>query len=237
MANPNLQLVDSERFGVLAAETVAEALRDVLEGQDAVNLVLTGGRAAKSVYTALAKSELLTASAWSRVRFFWGDERCVPPNHEDSNYRMAVETLLEPLGISDEVVYRMHGEDEPKAAAKSYARLVDHILDGGREIHVLLLGMGEDGHTASLFPRTLALGELKVSVVENYVPKLQGWRLTLTSPVLKRAQRTFVLVRGWAKASVLNCVFAGQCTENECPVRLLWDSRGEVTWLSDVPLS
>ncbi len=236
MTNPTLQVVDGERFGTLAAEKIAEGLQEALNEHERVNLVLTGGRAASVVYSALADSETLTIADWSRVRFFWGDERCVPPDHADSNYRMAVERLLNPLGISEETVFRIRGEEEPVTAAKSYSRVVDEDLDCGRQIHVLLLGMGEDGHTASLFPGTTALDELKVSVTENYVPRLGAWRITMTKPVLKRAQRTFVLVRGSDKASVLNCVFAGQCTQNECPVRLLWKSEGEVVWISDVPL-
>lgn len=236
MTKPKLQVVDAKRFGALAAAAVAEALQKALDQRETVNLVLTGGRAAGPVYRELAARKIPAAADWDRVRFFWGDERCVPPDHEQSNYRLAMENLLQPLGVNEDQVFRMRGEDDPEAAAAEYSGIVEALLDAGREIDLLLLGMGEDGHVASLFPGTQGLQESEESVVANHVLKLGSWRLSMTVPVLQRARRTCVFVRGARKASILRCAFAGQCTESEFPVRLLWRSTGSVTFVSDSPL-
>ncbi len=231
MIGPNLIETSDKNFTEQATTTIVKALKVALAKEKTVNFVLTGGGTVASVYRALAGTSKLSADDWTRVRFFWGDERCVPPEHEQSNYRLALENLLQPLKIDESQVFRIPAEKPPTAAATEYADVINEVLDAGDAIDVLLLGMGNDGHVASLFPGTTALSERELAFVENYVPRLDSWRLTMTAPVIQAAKHVVVMTKGPEKARISRCVFAGQCTENEFPVRLLWQAQGQVDWV------
>ena len=148
---------------------------------------------------------------WQKTYFAFGDERCVPPDHEESNYRMARESLLDPLEIPGHRVLRMKGEQVPSEAAQRYeVRLGDLFLNrASRRFDLVLLGIGADGHTASLFPGTAALEEQERWVVANEIPRLGTWRLTLTFKALNAARRVIFLAAGEEKATVIAEAFGG----------------------------
>jgi 6-phosphogluconolactonase len=177
--------------------------------------------------------------AWDRVEVFWGDERCVPPTHADSNYRMAKETLLEVVPIPAGRVHRMTAESaDPAAAAAAYEAEIARVLGGSPggappALDLVLLGMGADGHTASLFPHTAALGERQRWVVANHVPKLGANRVTMTWPILNRAAHVFFLVVGGDKATVLREVLEGPPDVGRLPSQGIRPETGRLLWICD----
>jgi 6-phosphogluconolactonase len=176
-----------------AANAIADELERVVSTLGSASIALAGGTTPRAIYAALASRPL----RWERVRFFFGDERCVPPTSPDSNYRLAREAMFEPASIPDASIFPMRGDalDLPAEAAR-YSALLPPALD------LLLLGMGEDGHTASLFPGASSL-TATTAVVPVVGPKPPPERLTITPLVLYAAKKTFVVVTGASKAEVL----------------------------------
>ncbi len=156
---------------------------------------------------------------WSRTHVLFGDERCVPPDHEQSNYRMVKQTLLEQVRIPEEQVYRIEGERDPEDAAAAYEARLRELFRGESvpRFDLLLLGMGNDGHTASLFPQTKALDETERWVVANDVPQLQTRRITLTYPAIRAARRIVFMITGDAKAKTVAEAFGGVAHEGVYP--------------------
>lgn len=184
-----------------AAEWLAEALQQRLAGGGRCSFALSGGKTVGPLYRLLAGMKL----PWERVDFYFADERCVPPDNPESNYFLAEETLFRPAGISLEQVHRMEGEREDReAAARDYAALLPPVLD------VVLLGMGEDGHTASLFPGLASVEEKERKVLAVVGPKPPPWRLTLTLPVLNAARQVLFVTAGEGKKDALRRVLAGE---------------------------
>ncbi|NVJ14558.1 6-phosphogluconolactonase [Myxococcus sp. AM010] len=193
-------VVPTESLPREAAVWMARALQDTLATQRRVSLALSGGGTPGPAYRALAAQVL----PWERVDVYFVDERFVPPDHADSNYRMVEDTLLRPLRLSPSQVFRMEGEREDRAAAaRDYAAKLPPVLD------VVLLGMGEDGHTASLFPGHPALEETEQRVLAVVGPKPPPWRMTLTLPVLRSARRVLTLVSGAGKRDTVRRALAG----------------------------
>jgi 6-phosphogluconolactonase len=208
------------------ADALAHAAAElvVVEGQAAIelrgrfSLALSGGSTPKAMHKILASDEFRDQLDWSKVEIFFGDERTVPPEHADSNYRMAKETLLSKVPIPGDNVYRMRGEIDPNEAAKEYGQMLkEKFGDGGLDL--IFLGMGDDGHTASLFPHTEALHETKHRCVANHVEKLNTWRITLTAPFINRAARVAILVSGASKAARLAEVLEGARDPERLPVQ------------------
>ena len=170
-------------------------------------VALAGGSTPRACYLLLANERRADVD-WARVEIFFGDERCVPPDHADSNYGMARRALLDHVPIPPTQLHRMRGEDEPVAAARAYEDVMRQTL-GTEPLDLVLLGMGPDGHTASLFPGTTALDETQAWVVANRVPQLGVDRLTLTFPVLSAARAVVVNVTGAEKAARLVEVLRG----------------------------
>ena len=163
-------------------------------------VALSGGSTPKSMYSFLATTEFATRIDWTRVHIFWGDERCVPPDHPDSNYGMAREALLDHVPIPADNARRVHGEMEPAQAAEEYERMLRAFFTQGQpRFDLILLGMGDDGHTASLFPGTAAIHEQTRWVVAHYVEKLRAWRVTLTPVVINAAANVTFVVSGTAR--------------------------------------
>lgn len=166
---------------------------------------------------------------WSKWIVTFGDERCVPPDSEESNYRMAKQTLFDRVSIPSENILRMRGEEEPHAAAREYEEELRRRSPEEIFRHdLLLLGMGPDGHTASLFPWTHALPEAERWVVPNYVPKFSMWRLTFTYPLINAARHVCFLVSKKGKEKTLEEVFSGQ---SNYPCAKVRPSNGKLTWL------
>ncbi len=199
MMPTNIIVVDkSQDFSCLAAEWIADRIHEIIAGEGRCALALAGGETPRPVYCLLAKSEFSRHIDWQKVEFYFGDERCVPPDHPDSNYRMAYETLFSSLHIAPVQVHRIEAErpDRDQAAAD-----YDAILP--QRLHLILLGMGEDGHTASLFPGSPALDEHVRRVVVVQGSKPPPWRITITPPVIAAAENVLVMVSGEQKAPVI----------------------------------
>lgn len=222
-----------EVYADRAALIEAAAQRIIHIGQSAIAArgqfawALSGGSTPQPVFELLA-SRFAHALDWRRVQFYWSDERCVPPDHPESNYGMARAALLDALAIDDAQVHRMRGEDDPEQAAAAYEAELRAYRDGGLDL--VQLGMGADGHTASLFPGTAALNESERWVVRNLSPK-NTERLTFTFPAINAAAVVLFIVAGADKAARVQEALHG--THQTLPVQRVRPTHGRSEWLLD----
>ncbi len=223
------------------AATVAQALADyfVAAGERAIAergkfaVALSGGNTPRAAYDLLAADPLRANVSWSDVFIYFGDERCVPPDDERSNYRMAREAFLDAVPIPNANVARMRGEIEPGLAANEYASILRTSLGELPRLDLVMLGLGEDGHTASLFPGIAQEIEGN-SLVEAAYAQLQAmWRVTMTPKLINAARRVVFAVEGAAKARALAAVYEGPRDPITYPAQLVQPSSGELTWLVD----
>jgi 6-phosphogluconolactonase len=233
MLTPEIKVVpDAASVALEAAERVAAAAEAAIELHGAFSIALSGGSTPRALYSLLAAEPYRSSIDWAKVHLFFGDERCVPGDDPHSNYRMARESLFSKVPVPGDNVYRIRGEIDPQAAAGEYDQtLKEYFADSGPD--VVLLGMGDDGHTASLFPRTEALSALKSRCVANFVPKLNKWRVTLTAPFLNRSQDVLILVTGEAKAARIAQVLEGPRVPDELPIQLISPVAGKLAWIMD----
>jgi 6-phosphogluconolactonase len=201
-------LVDRTALMRAAADRIVGLAEAAIAARGRFDWALAGGSTPEALYRLLASTDYRARVDWSQVRFFWGDERCVPPDHADSNYRMARYALLETVSPPPENVHRMRGDLEPALAADRYQTELEvcferRVGEGVPEFDLILLGMGGDGHTASLFPGTLGLDEARRWVVANRIEPLHSTRLSLTFPVINAAAHVVFLVAGADKAERL----------------------------------
>jgi 6-phosphogluconolactonase len=195
-----------------AAEQFLESISATLQKQERCTVALTGGGTAHQYYQIiaqrLASDDEWRRLAWERVEFFFGDERAVPPDSPQSNYRMAAESLLSNPALVRAYVHRMRGELPPPQAAGQYEEEVREVFGAHLPgFDLLLLGMGEEGHTASLFPGSKALEVSDRWVVENWVEKLSSWRITFTLPVLNHAKKVLFVVDSEQKREAVTKIF------------------------------
>ena len=225
---------DANEIAYAAAERIVAGAQQASEEGRNFSIALSGGSTPRTLYELLATDAYKSRIDWPRVEIFFGDERTVPPDHKDSNYRMSREALLSKVPIPGDNIYRMAGEIDPNEAATRYGQMLkEKFGDGGLEM--VLLGMGDDGHTASLFPGTAALKETKHRAVANYVDKLKTWRLTLTAPFINRAREVLILVSGASKAARLAEVLEGPRDPQRLPIQLIQPTQGRLVWLVDAP--
>jgi 6-phosphogluconolactonase len=202
-------------------------------------IAISGGTTPKSMFQLLADpaEPFLQQVPWDRIELYWVDERCVPPDNAESNYRMTKEALLSKVPLAAERVHRMEGELEPEVAAARYESVIRNSfkLEGAETptFDLVLLGMGDDGHTASLFPHTDALNEMSHIVVPNHVPQKDTWRITLTWPVINQGRQVAFLIEGAAKAQVLHDVFLGPYQPDTYPSQIIRPASGQLTLLLD----
>jgi 6-phosphogluconolactonase len=182
-------------------------------------LVLSGGSTPAHTYQRLVVSSHRHKLDWSKVQIFWGDERCVPPDHPQSNYRMAREALLDSVALPSENIHRIAGEAEPESGAWEYERLLHALFPDQPwpQFDLVLLGLGEDGHTASLFPGTDILEQLERWVAPVFVPHFKSWRISLTLPAINAAANVAFLVTGAAKASILSRILQSNGEDRDLP--------------------
>jgi len=218
-------LPDLEAISRAAAERVAA----LAQARQPFTVALSGGSTPRRLYELLATSPFRERIPWAQVHVFWSDERCVPPNHADSNYRLARQTLLDRVPLPARNVHRIQGELEPEQAAAAYRTKLSTFLGDDGRFDLVLLGLGDDGHTASLFPGTTALQERTQAAVAVYVKQLASWRVTLTLPALNAARHVMFLVSGADKAPALARVQAGE----PLPAGLVRPLQGQLTWLAD----
>jgi 6-phosphogluconolactonase len=219
-----------------AAREMVAAAGDCLRDHGVFLPAFSGGSTPRLLFQALAGAEFRPQVDWTRSRIFFVDERCVPPDDRRSNYRLARENLLDPLAIPPGNVFRMRGEDDPARAADAYGKLLAAELpaaEGPPRLDFVLLGLGPDGHTASLFPGTAAVEETRRPVVANHVPKLGEWRITLTLPVLNAARRAVFLVVGEEKRDIVAAVLKNEQRSPSLPASLVRPSDGSLIWVLD----
>lgn len=225
-----------------AAELWVAAAASAIGASGRFAVALSGGATPERLYRLLATDPYASGLDWSRVHAFWGDERCVPPDDPASNYRMAREALLARVPIPAENVHRVRGEDEPAAAAAAYERDLRETfatpdgpphLSPGRRFDLVLLGMGEDGHTASLFPGTAALREPARWVRAVHPAAVPTARVTLTPAVINAAAEVAFLVSGRAKAATLRRVREGPYRPDALPAQIIAPRAGRLRWLVD----
>jgi len=224
------QVIRTKNFAADAADLILEQARKAIGERNEFRIALSGGNTPRPVYARLAA--IVNDLPWDLVRFTFGDERCVPPDDPNSNFRMARETLLAPAGVPEKSIMRMRGEIDPQIAAQEYEDQLDRIAsERGESIYrhdLILLGLGDDGHTASLFPGTAALEETTRRIVANFVSKLNAWRLTFTFPLINHARHVCFLVNANKQAKLIDRVING---DRQFPASRVNPSPGELTWM------
>jgi len=219
-----------EGLAEAAARAFVEGAAEAIAERGRFAVALAGGSTPKATYEVLARDHSEDVD-WPNVHAFFGDERTVPPDHEDSNYRMAREALLDHVPVGS--VHRVRGELPPDEAAASYERDLGQFFGGEFPVlDLVMLGIGEDGHTASLFPETAALEVTDRLAAANPVPKLDTTRLTLTVPVLNAAREVCFLVSGAGKAGSLAEILEGDAAPRQYPAKLVRPPGGP-TWMVD----
>jgi 6-phosphogluconolactonase len=224
------RVIRSKTFVTDAADFILELARKAIAERNEFRIALSGGNTPRPVYVRLAATT--NDVPWDLVRITFGDERCVPPDDPNSNFRMARETFLAPAGVPEKSIQRMRGEIDPQIAAQEYQDNLDLMAtQRGEPIYrhdLILLGLGDDGHTASLFPETAALNEQIRRVVANFVPKLNTWRLTFTLPLINHARHILFLVGASKNPALIERVWEG---DPQLPAARVDPSTGEVTWM------
>ncbi len=232
-------------MNLLIYKTKAELLEDLADyiikigekaiaDQDCFNFVLTGGNSPKDLYEMLSTT-YKDSIDWSKVFFFIGDERNVPANHESYNGLMAQKAILEPLAIADDHIFLVNTALAPEKAAIEYAKSIAKHFDGADiAFDLILLGMGDDGHTASLFPGTTILDNKEVTVDAVYVDKLSTYRISFTAPLINKAKNVAFLVFGEAKAHAVKHVIEDEDKKPHVyPSQLINPIDGSLTWFMD----
>lgn len=225
-----------EELNVFAAEKTVEIAKESIEKNGRFSVCLAGGSTPKSLYQLLASDEFIEKIDWKKVYFFFGDERNVLPDDKESNFKMANLSLLEPLKISDKNIFRWRTESvNAENVAVEYEKIIKDFFDLKENemprFDLILLGMGDDGHTASLFPLTEALKEAEKIAVANPVEKLDTTRLTLTYPAINNAANVMFLVKGADKAEILQTVLEGDFQPEKYPSQAVKPPDGNLYWL------
>ena len=223
-------VIRTKNFVPEATAVILEHARKAMVERNEFRIALSGGNTPAPVYARVAVEA--HDLPWESVRFTFGDERCVPPDDPQSNFSMARENLFVPAAVPQKSIMRMRGEIDPQIAAQQYTQQLDAIAAGrGESMYqhdLVLLGLGDDGHTASLFPGTAALEETSCQVVANFVPRLNAWRLTFTFPLINHARHILFLVGASKDPQLIERVLEG---DQQFPAARVDPSAGEVTWI------
>ncbi|HKE86834.1 MAG TPA: 6-phosphogluconolactonase [Vicinamibacterales bacterium] len=227
----------AEDLSLDAARAFARVTSEAVRARDLCFVALSGGSTPRGLYRALVESESLRSQvAWDRIHFFWGDERHVPPDHADSNYRMARETLFASVPVAAEQVHRIRTEESDAAVvARRYEEEIVATLPHDEAVprfDLILLGLGTDGHTASLFPDTPALAEQRRLCVDNWVERLHTHRITMTFPLLNAARTVLFMVSGQDKAAIVRAVLRSTHPDREFPAQRVRPD-GDLLWMLD----
>ena len=239
---------DSEELALKAARRFARMADQYVVGCGRFAVALSGGSTPKAMFTALAGHPFVDTVPWSSIYFFWGDERCVPPDHPDSNYRMTKDALLARVPVPPDNVVRIRAElPDPNEAADEYSATLKRFFLAGPgatktgtaplsnipRFDLVFLGMGPDGHTASLFPHTTALKAGERVAVANYVEKFNAYRITVTAATINNARNVTFLAAGADKAETLRSVLEGPYQPEVYPSQLIRPGNGTVLWMVD----
>lgn len=237
MAKPQILVLDDrESLFVRAAEEIVHVSGESICTHGQFAWCLTGGNTPADVYSLIATRFHLSVD-WNAVHLFWGDERCVPPGDEASNYGMANRTMLSKLSLDPEQIHRMRGEDDPEQGAREYEKQLKQFfsLSDGEfpRFDLVLLGLGDNVHIASLFPGIPAIHERRRLAVAVAVDAPQPERITLTPPVLNNAARVMFIVAGQNKAQAVKTALEGPRDADRYPAQIIDPAHGEVMWLLD----
>ena len=225
---------DDESLSRAAADIFLAEAKAAVQKKDGFTVALSGGSTPRRTYRILADSTHRDQVEWEKVHVFWGDERCVPPGDPKSNERMARRALLDHVPVPPGQVHPMRCGESPEHAADQYERrLHARFGPGPPAFDLVFLGLGENGHTASLFPGTSVLEEQKRWVAAVYLPEQDLYRLTLTAPIINMAGKIVFLVSGEGKAKVLKAVLEGPRNPCHLPAQLIKPADGELVWLVD----
>jgi 6-phosphogluconolactonase len=238
---------DPGELALKAARRFARLADQYVIGCGRFTVALSGGSTPKAMFSVLAADPFLDTIPWSSTYFFWGDERCVPPDHADSNFRMTYETLLSKVPVPQQNIFRVPAElPDPAQAAEQYtATLTNFFLADSSNrsgtaplstlprFDLVFLGMGPDGHTASLFPHTTALTSGDKIAVANYVEKFKAWRITLTAATINNARNVTFLVAGEDKTETIKNVLEGPYQPDLYPSQLIQPRNGTLLWMVD----
>lgn len=198
------------------------------------SVALSGGSTPRQLYAGLAEPDRQEKLAWEHIHLFFGDERHVPPDHQDSNFKMVQDVLLSKITIPQACVHRVKAELDPRLAAFDYEDGLRVFFEGEwPQFDLVFLGLGDDGHTASLFPGTAGLNEEHRWFIANHVPQLGEWRLTLTKHAINAARKIVVLVRGVDKAEMVSNVLSDGDSDELKPIQLISPVDGEMIWMLD----
>lgn len=214
-----------------AADHWITIAKESIQRHGAFYVALSGGSTPAAIFKTLATQHLYSID-WTKVFLFWSDERSVPPSDKDSNFHMSMESGLKSLPILPEHIFRMHAEEGPQAAETYEQQILITIPEATFDL--IMLGMGEDGHTASLFPHTEALQESDRLVVMNYVPEKTTWRMTFTYPLINRARNIVIYVLGNGKEDMVEKIFTGPTLLTQYPIQNVGTPTHRATWIMDV---
>lgn len=224
------QVIRTQNFVTDGAAFILEQARRAIAERNEFRIALSGGNTPAPIYKRVAIEA--QDFPWTSVRFTFGDERCVPPDNPQSNFRMARENLFVPAGVPEQSIMRLRGEIDPQMAAQEYEDELNALAaERGEPMYrhdLILLGLGADGHTASLFPGTTALDETTRRVAANFVPKLDAWRLTFTLPLINDARHVLFLVGASKSPQLIERVLAG---DQQFPAARVNPMAGAVTWM------
>lgn len=230
-------LPDAEAVAQEAAGRWVESAQAAVEARGAFRVALSGGSTPRRLYELMASEPLRERVPWAQTYVFWSDERRVPASHPDSNYRLARVTLLDHVPVPLEHLFRMDGEGLARSTAREYEEALRLHFDLKRgqwpRFDLMLLGLGADGHTASIFPGTRAVSDLSNMVIVYEVPQLGVERMTLTLPVLNHAREIIFMVTGAEKAAAVQAVLAGEYRPSTYPAQAVKPVDGTLTWLLD----
>ena len=219
------------------ARCFVEFSQEAIRARGFCSVALSGGSTPRAFHHTLSGPEFQERVQWSDIYFFWGDERCVPLHHSDSNYKMAKESLLSKVPVPEKNIFPIHTENHaPREAAIAYENTLRSFFATEEQFprfDLIFLGLGEDGHTASLFPHSSALQERNRWSTENYVEKLKSHRITLTVPVLNNAANVLFLVSGASKTNALREVLRGSFEPHRLPAQMIRPEAGQLMYLVD----
>ena len=216
------------------ADFIVTAARDAIAKRGHFSLVLSGGSSPKKLYTLLSSPAYADKIDWPKVYFFLGDERYVPLNHADSNFLMASQSLFTPLNIGGHQLFPVNTALTPPQAAQAYQRDIENFFgDKPRQFDLVLLGLGDDAHTASLFPHTTVLHEKTALVKEIYIDKVSMFRITLTAPLINQAHNISFLLFGASKAPAVHSIIEGERNLDLYPAQLIKPAHGTLHWFMD----
>lgn len=225
-------LADKEEALAFCVNNFFEIASKTLETQKQFSVALSGGSTPKAIFQRIAASPARDNIDWKRVLLFWSDERCVPPNDPESNYHMAMANGFLSLPIPPENIFRMKAEEDPTHQAKEYQQQIVDTL-GGEPFDFVMLGVGEDGHTASLFPKTHALHAPGHLVAANFVPQKDVWRMTLTFDCINKARHVVVYALGKEKAPIIRRIFNDEYDPDSLPAQRVGTPSHKALWIMD----